>query len=80
MVFGVYTVFDKVASEGGPPFTAKNDEVAKRAYQNLVNSQKINYVDFELVFIGTYDPDTLLLKGSEQKKIDIYFTKGEINE
>lgn len=54
MVYKVYTVFDKVAEEAGPPFTAINDGVAIRSFKemNIIPSLR---GDYELYHIGFYD-------------------------
>lgn len=53
----VYSVFDKVALEFGPPFCAKNDEVAKRQFNHLVRSQKLALSEFELWILGSFDTE-----------------------
>lgn len=54
MVFKVYTVWDKVAEEAGPPFIAINDGVALRSFKemNIIPSLRGDYV---LYHIGFYD-------------------------
>lgn len=53
----VYSVFDKVALEFGPPFCAKNDEVAKRQFNHLVRSQELDLADYELWILGGFDTE-----------------------
>ena len=53
----VYSVFDKVALEFGPPFCAKNDEVAKRQFNHLVRSQELALGEFELWILGGFDTE-----------------------
>ena len=54
---GMYAVWDKVALEFGPPFCAKNDDVAKRQYNHLVRSQELPVGEFELWRLGEYDTE-----------------------
>ena len=53
----VYVVYDKVAEEAGPPYTAANDAVASRACAALlVQSEVLFPDDYDLRCIATYDP------------------------
>lgn len=54
----VYCIYDRVAQEGGPLFTAKNEAVAVRNYNNLLsNSHVENVSDYSLYCLGEYDPE-----------------------
>lgn len=56
MKIGIYSIFDKVAAEFGPIFSAKNDEVASRMFRDTeVRDQIKNIEDFELHRAGWYD-------------------------
>lgn len=60
----VYCIYDKVAKEAGPLFTAKNDDVAVRMYKQLIVSNKVeNQSDYILQNLGDYDPDQPVLFG-----------------
>lgn len=53
----LYVIFDKVAEESGPPFTAVNDGVAQRNYQQLMRNVPDNQrSEYALFILGTYDP------------------------
>lgn len=55
----IYSIKDKVAKEYGPAFSAKNDQVASRAFMLEIPTQfKANLEDFELWCIGEYDVET----------------------
>ena len=41
MVVGVYAVFDRLAEESGPLFTAYTPAVAARNYRNLMEGAKV---------------------------------------
>lgn len=59
----IYTIFDNVACEAGPIFQAKNLLVASRYVKHLLEENPIiNPSDYELVCLGTFDPDTLDFK------------------
>lgn len=66
----IYTVFDRIADEAGPPFVAKNDEVAKRMYKRLVKSDRVDPNEYRLLHIGTIK-NSGLLEGLEIP-VDIY--------
>ena len=53
----IFSVFDKVAKEFGPPFCAKNDDVAKRQFNHLVRSQELDLADYELWILGGFDTE-----------------------
>ncbi len=56
MKMRIYTIYDKLAREGGPLFQAKNDQVAHRQFQTQLNSMpNIEIADFELRCVGEYD-------------------------
>lgn len=60
----VYCIYDKVAKEAGPLFTAKNDDVAVRMYNQLLSSNHVeNQTDYVLQNLGEYDPDQPTLFG-----------------
>lgn len=54
MVVKVYTIKDKLARECGPPFTAVNDEVAKRQFKQM-GIPKDLLDEYELLQIGYFD-------------------------
>lgn len=55
----LYVVYDKVAQEGGPVYTAKNDAVAQRMYQGLITDTGINPDDYQLLHVAAYDNGAL---------------------
>lgn len=55
----IYTVYDEVAGEYAPLFTAVNDAAAIRAFRNLLKSVP-DKSDFKLRCLGYYDLDDLL--------------------
>lgn len=58
-MLNLYVVYDKVAQEGGPVYTAKNDAVAQRMFQGLINDTGINPVDYQLLHVAAYDNGAL---------------------
>lgn len=54
MVYKVYTIYDKVAQEAGPPFTAVNDGVAIRNFKEMRIHPSLKD-DYELYHIGFWD-------------------------
>lgn len=60
----VYSIFDRVAKECGPLFTAKNDDVAVRNFNNLLVSERVcNHSDYMLYCLGEFDPEKPILEG-----------------
>lgn len=52
----MYTVYDKVAEEAGPLFTAKNDGVAARNFRNLLEQNQVQEKEeFKLLYMGEFD-------------------------
>jgi len=71
--YGLYTVWDKIAEEGCPPFMARTDGQAVRVF----NSMKIEDKDDYLLYrIGTYDPFSLEITHND-KSIVPYTIGGE---
>ena len=53
MIVKLYSVFDTVAEEFGPIYSCKNDEVAKRAFHDLIKDSS-SPLDYDLYFLGTF--------------------------
>lgn len=61
MNMAVYTIFDRLAGESGPLFEAKNDAVARRNFDRLL--EKAGRADeYQLLRLGTVDHDTSKLE------------------
>ena len=54
MLYNVYVVYDKVAEEAGPPFTAVNDGIAQRMFAQM-NIPLSLRGDYQLFRIACYD-------------------------
>lgn len=54
-MFGVYTIYDKVAQQCGPLFQAVTDGVAKRQYMQIIRSDVVAPDDFELRRLALFD-------------------------
>lgn len=52
----LYVVHDRLAEESGPVFTAKNDDVARRMYQQLIANEKVSPEEYVLIHIAQYNP------------------------
>lgn len=57
MIVKLYSVCDTVAEEFGPIYSCKNDEVAKRAFHDLIKDSSTP-LDYDLYFVGTFNTDT----------------------
>lgn len=53
MVLQLYAIYDLVAEDFGPPFTAKNDAVACRNFLRSM-PKEVNVREFVLYKIGSY--------------------------
>lgn len=60
MQYGLYVVKDKLADEAGPPFTAVNDKVAVRHF-NQMNIPDTLRDEYELLCIGTYNSKEIFI-------------------
>lgn len=66
MMYGMYVIFDRVANEAGFPFDAKNDDVAKRRFEDIINRQirpvkTVSVDDYELHHVGQFDSEACSL-------------------
>jgi hypothetical protein len=56
----LYAVYDKLMEEAGPIFEARNDEVAKRMFRNLMKDNPgINREDHTLYSLGSFNRNKL---------------------
>lgn len=58
----LFVVFDKLAKESGPVFMAKNGEVARRQFENLLASDKAlagRKEEYMLYCVGSIDNETM---------------------
>lgn len=54
----LYSIYDKVAEEFGPPFLANNDKVACRKFDELIR-QVYTKNDFDMYRLGFVDTDLI---------------------
>lgn len=71
MKMSLYTIFDVVAGEAGPVFTAKNDEVAGRSVRATM-PKEVDPADFRLYCIGDFDTESMEITGEMQKAREVY--------
>ena len=78
----IYTIYDRVAQEAGPIFEAKNDAVALRSAEQLLERSERS--DFAVYRLGQFDRETMQLSvESVPRQIDIadeFNTKEEVKE
>lgn len=75
MILSVYTIFDRMAEESGPVFTAKNDAVAYRSFQLMLRKEQSSGSDLTLYCVGSYDNEDLTLVAG--KKYVVTYNPGE---
>lgn len=72
----MYSVYDAVAKEFGPPVLARNNDVASRMYVQLLAEHRLVQADFILYWIGEYDTETGLVTPVEApEKVDVVYRK-----
>lgn len=64
----LYVIYDKLAEESGPIFTAKNDMVALRQYSHLIKDVE-NQNDYSLECVGVYDPRSCCLVSTHRRSV-----------
>lgn len=70
MEMRLYVVFDKLAKETSSVWEARNDEVAKRKWNmEQRNNPWMEDSQFELLYVGTIDHDTGLIRSGEPKEV-----------
>jgi len=57
MKMRIYSIKDDVVGEVAPPFAAKNDEAAIRAFNAVKFPQGSPITDFSLVYLGEYESE-----------------------
>ncbi len=72
MITEIYTIFDNVSCEAGPIFQAKNLFVASRYVKNLIDESPVNPSDYELVRLGTFDSESLIINVLSSDKRDSF--------
>lgn len=65
----VYSIFDRVAEEFGPPALCKNDAVAVRMARNALKEGRLD--DFRLYYIGEFDDVKGMLYGEERGPVEV---------
>jgi hypothetical protein len=78
MEMRLYVIYDKVAQESGPLFSAVNDGVAIRNFRGILKDvTAVDKDSYRLFFIGTYDNVKMNLV--ESMPDEIYF-ESEVKE
>lgn len=54
----LYSVFDVVAQEYGPPFLSKSDATALRVFRNMISKEHILGTDYKLFRLGHFYAET----------------------
>lgn len=78
MKMRVYAIYDRVAEEGGPIFSAVNDGVAIREFRALI--QQCSPVDrdaYKLYLLGVYDSDKVMVF-PEDRPVEVIIEVGRL--
>lgn len=57
----LYVIYDKVAQESGPVFSAKNDGVAMRSYVQTI--KQADPSEYSLLKVATYNTEPVSVEG-----------------
>lgn len=58
----LYTVYDRIAEDGGPPWVAKNDGVAARQFRKILEQvDPDSQAEYKLYYLGEYDSAQMTL-------------------
>lgn len=57
----MYSVFDCVGQEYGPPFLSKNDQTAIRVYRGMMVREHVLGTDYKLFRVGSFDAESGIL-------------------
>lgn len=60
MIQKMYTIYDKIAQEAGPIYTAKNHGIAFRQKRQAIAQAEIKE-DFDLLYLGDFETETMLI-------------------
>lgn len=55
----LYTIYDRKAVECGPLYEAKNDAVAMRQYNQIMEKSVVDRNEFELYYLGEINQETM---------------------
>jgi len=78
MTYGLYVIYDTVAEEASPPFSARNVAVAKRQFQQAMHSLPEYIVgDYQLLRVGTYMDSPVRLVG-EYPPVNVEFEVADV--
>lgn len=69
MKMAIYALWDRLAEEAGPIWTARNDAVAIRNALIASKGQDVNQQDFFLYCIGEYDTEKVRLTEFEPRQV-----------
>nr|WAE43884.1 MAG: nonstructural protein [Microviridae sp.] len=70
MLMNLYVIYDKVSKEAGPVFSSKNDAVAHRSYNQILQSKELAADDFALYQLGVIDTEAPFITGIEPFVVD----------
>lgn len=70
MVIQMFTIYDRLAEEYMPPFTAKNSAIAFSLLDKAVVDAKEDSTRFELFSLGEYDTDYGMIVSHKPEKVD----------
>lgn len=79
MLNELYVVYDIMALEAGPIFSAKNERVAMRNYVGFIKTHpEIATQEYKLYKIATFDTESMEVK-SEHKEVNVPLEREELS-
>lgn len=69
----IYSIYDTKLQAFFSPFTAQNDEVAKRNFESLANDEQSRIAmhpsDYQLINVGTWNDATGIVEPDDHKNL-----------
>lgn len=59
MTYNLYTIYDRLAEDAGPIFCAKNNAVALRQYNRLLDEYLSDQSHFKLYLLGIFNTESM---------------------
>lgn len=70
MKMGIYALYDRVAEECGPVWTAKNDAVAIR--NAMISLKEVRADEHLLYYLGSFDNEAISIECEGSRRVVMY--------
>lgn len=62
----LYSIYDRIAEEGGPVFASRNNATAIRTFKGVMQREQLNPADFRLYCVGSWTAQNMAVEGLER--------------